>query len=81
MIGRNNSPDYTSTPMQLEAISQGKDTIPPDLIHTISCSNVPFTNNYESYLWEIKLTTNIYVYFHRMKLFLCTTTHHNREFF
>jgi hypothetical protein len=48
MIGRNNSPDYTSTPMQLEAISQGKDTIPPDLIHTISCSNVPFTNIYES---------------------------------
>jgi hypothetical protein len=47
MIGRNNSADYTSTPMQLEAISQG-DTIPPDLIHTISCSNVPFTNIYES---------------------------------
>jgi len=39
MIGVNNSPDYTSTAMQLEPISQGIDTIPPDLITSQICSN------------------------------------------
>lgn len=64
MIGVNNSPDYTSTAMQLEPISQGIDTIPLISLRvkyaltlfaesksspTISCSNAPFTNNHESF--------------------------------